>query len=153
MKIEVRHIDNTCLKEVGFIKVVKKYGRIKKDVLIVFDKRIKYLGLHGFDAKSKKHIIRLSPILSKIDERGNIISNSAEKYNLLSTILHELRHCQQLEELRSKYWDENYGANERIKEKDISVEFSEAESDARMYENKYILEAVKLYDEFSEESS
>lgn len=40
-KLEIRHIERTCLNLEAFNKLVKKFGKLKQKTLIVFDKRIK----------------------------------------------------------------------------------------------------------------
>lgn len=154
MEIEVRHIDRVNLEVEPFKKVVKKYVRTDKEILIVFDKRITSFGVHQYDSKTKKHIIRISP--DKVARPAGYCHNcsdsfsdpSAIKYNVISTLVHELGHINQFEELGwQTYLSHKFSCQRDIKNSDWADYYSPAEQDARRYEHKHSLQAVEYYNE------
>lgn len=154
-KVEVRYIDRTCLERDAYIKTVQKYANdLKYDVSIVFDKRLVNYGTHMFIPRKKIHIIRLSPKKNKTAKKSHLtvetvrIGCVGEKFNLIASTIHELKHAQQSEKLGEKFWDENWGYVSEIKNPEISEWYSECEIEARIYENKNIRSAVKLYDSY-----
>jgi len=147
--IEVRHIERTGLDENAFVKVVKKYAKsLNHNILIVFDLRIKDYGVHYWDGVKKLHIIRISPTKCKFDySDGNEIRIGpvAEKYKIISAIIHELRHAQQKEELGYKFYSEHYGNVKEITNPSVSEWYSKCERDARIYEDTHTTRAVEYY--------
>jgi len=148
--ITVRHIEKTCLESEPFFKLCKKHAsKLEKDLLIVFDLRIGCYGTHWFDSKKQLHIIRISPEKCRHyrDEKGVIkkLDLEAEKYNIISTVVHEIRHAQQKEEMGISYWNKKCHYAEEIRNPGYKSYYSEIEADARTYENKYVLSAVEFY--------
>jgi hypothetical protein len=62
-------------------------------------------------------------------------------------LLHELKHAQQKEEMRQNFWKDKNCKNAEIQEESLSTEYSTVEIQARIHENKNILEAVEYYNE------
>jgi len=156
MNIKIRYFKRTSLEKKAFEKVIRKYAKLKYDILIVFDLRIKCFGTHAWNDKKRCHIIRISPTKCKIhiDEdnlSGVRLGPAAEKYRIISTLLHELRHAQQKEELGSRYYNEKYDSIEEITNPQVASWYSECERDARIFEDKNIESAVELYDLSCEE--
>jgi len=154
MSIEIRYLDRTCLTEEAFYEVVYSYIKslkIENDVRIVFDLRIIDFGFHIWEPESNQHIIRISPTKCQ-QERGVKLHSTSEKYRVISTLLHELKHAQQKEKLGwHKYFSEGYRNVKGIKNTTISNWYSECERDARMFEDKHIEEAVEIYDSCEDE--
>jgi hypothetical protein len=151
--VATRYIERTSLDEAAFVKTIKKYAKLLKlshDISIVFDMRLACYGIHCWDSSKKIHLIRISPTRCKFQLEGESpvrLGPAAEKYKILSTLLHELRHAQQKEELgHNKFYSKNYGSVKEIKNPEASTYFSECERDARIFEDTYIDEAVEYYD-------
>lgn len=143
MKLELRYIDRTKLDTKAYGKLVRKYAKLKHKIIIIFDKKIKtYYGQYSFDSEKKMHTIRIS--LKKNKSTDPV----AEKYQLISTTLHELAHAKQKEELGVSYWSRSQNYNDDIANKGMSELYSSLEVQAREYENKNILDAVAYYDKF-----
>lgn len=151
MRIEVRHIDRTPLLEGPLINLIRKYAKTEKNILIVFDKRIKDCGTYMYNGDKKRHEIRISPEQqNKIFAQASPSPEEVEKYCIISTILHEIRHLQQWEERGVSFWNKDFSTNQEIQDKSISVEFSQCELDAKTYENEKLLDAVKYYNSITE---
>jgi hypothetical protein len=150
--IEVRYIERTSLEKEPLKKTIQKFAKVlKQDILVVFDLRIKGFGSHTWDGEDRRHIIRVSPIRCKFhqdESKGEEVrlGPAAEKYRLVSTILHEIRHAQQKEKLGYKFYHEHYETVEEITNPHVSTWFSECERDARIYEDKNIEDAIDFYD-------
>lgn len=102
----------------------------------------KTIGYYVFDVKKRTHIIRVSPRLNKAKTNGDV---NAEKYQLVSTVLHELRHAQQKEELGVEFWRKHYNNAADVIQPAFSDFYSECEIDARTFENANVLSAVEFY--------
>ena len=145
MNVIVKNIDKTSLGEKALVKVVKKFFKLKKDIFISFDSRLTgAMGSHIYCKEKKRHIIKISILNTKMDN-DKILSDTAEKYNILTVLLHELKHAEQFEKFNKKYWTNDI--NKDIKEKELAIEYSKLESEARAYENSHILKAVEFYDQ------
>lgn len=140
MKIEIRYIDRTCLNAKAYMKLLAKFGNLKLKTIIVFDKRVKSYGQYSFNSVKRIHTIRISPDVHKLKKDYN-----AEKYELISTTLHELRHAQQKEEKGFEFWKKQYNSVNEIKTKTMSDFYSECELDARTFENANVANAVGFY--------
>lgn len=144
MSIVFRHLDRVPLDEVATLKVVKKFGKLKKPVVISFDNRIKLCGLWQYkaDKHNSYHLIKISPIENMCNnETGALLSDKVQVYELISTILHELRHGQQ--------WENNFswnGRNHKVKGTFYQEWWSESEIDARTFEHANIAQAIEYYD-------
>ena len=146
MKVEYRHLDRTCLDEIALSKLLKRYTKnFKYDILFVFDLRIKDYGNYIFDISNNRHWIKISPNQCGFTDAGIKLEPEAEKYNLLATILHEVRHAQQYEKMGYKFWNSKFSCTAEIKNPDSSEYFSEIEVAAREFENKHILNSVEYY--------
>ncbi len=147
MAVKIRGIEKTCLDEGALLAVVSKHYRSDKNLEIVFDRRIKdSYGWFAYDADRKLNLIRVSPILHQYQDCDvrKPISAEAQKYKYISTILHELRHTQQLDELGSYYYSKEYCRN-KLAEAHHAYYYTEREVDARTYELKHVLSAVEIY--------
>jgi len=146
MQVEVRYIERVSLYEEPFIRVVQEYTKkLKHNFVVVFDLRLKNFGTHMWDADKKIHIIRLSPVLCKFKKNVRL-GPIAEKYRIIGSLLHEIRHAQQYEELGDKFWNKKYVKVKAITNPDVSDWYSECERDARIYEDLHIKDAIILYD-------
>ena len=147
MDFELRHLYRTCLQEEAYRKLLKKYStNFTYDTVIVFDLRIKDYGQYIFDQENRVHLIRVSPAKCGFTEEGIKLDESAEKYNLIATTIHELFHARQKEELGSKFWNKSYSCASQITNQDFAAFYSECELEARVYENKNLAQAVQYYD-------
>jgi len=146
MNIVFKYLDRSCLDEDGLKRIIKKYGSaLKYDVVVVFDLRIRDFGTYEFSSTKRKHIIRISPIKCCYNDDGSRKNKSVEKYEVISALIHELRHAQQKEELGHEFWSKKYSLRSDIISKFASDFYSPCEVDARLYENRNILQAVELY--------
>ena len=146
MEIKINHICRTNLNEEAFLKLIKKYTKkIKYDILISFDLRIKDYGSYIFDTEKKRHYIAISPIQCCYTKDKVKLDEGAEKYNLISTFLHESCHAFQYEDMGYKFWNQKYSCAAEIENASATEYFSECEVSARLFENEQILKAVKYY--------
>jgi hypothetical protein len=152
MNVEVRHTDRTCLNEKAYIKLVRKYAKLKYKLIISFDDRIKAYGQYNFDPNKRTHIIKISPKRNKTVQEESVdetvykiktVDSNGEKYQLISTTLHELKHAIQKEELGEAFWNKHYSAATDIKNKGLADFYSECEAEARIYENTNILRSSR----------
>ena len=153
--IEVRYLKRTCLIKDAYAKTILHYTKIlelKFKVLIVFDNRIKTSGLHTFDIKKNHHTIRISPEKAQLEKPDIFndlvirVGKNEEKWNIISTTLHELRHAAQYEESSDKYYyDADFNAVSELNNPSVSDWYSRAEIEARVYESLHIHHAIKLY--------
>lgn len=96
-------------------------------------------GQQTYDSDKRLHIIRISPRINSCPDV------SAEKYHYLSTVLHELHHCQQKEAEGNTFWSKKFRLAPDIKTEAYAEYFSPCEIAAREYEAAYTLKAVELY--------
>ena len=145
--ITIRHIDRTALLEEPFVKLVKKYShQLEHDILIVFDKRISCLGMHTYNHKKQLHTIRISPIYNLLDPAKNIkFDYGAELHNVISTLLHELKHAHQRESLKKSALSVDYCVANDILNPEMAEYYSTCELEAREYECKNISKAVEYF--------
>jgi len=147
MEIKIKNIDRTFLDKDSFLRLIRKYSKLTKDLDLSFDARLtSVLGNYRYDDDKKRHIIKLSLINCKYSNKAEL-SKAGEKYNFISTLLHELKHAQQKEEMRQNFWKDKNCKNAEIQEESLSTEYSTVEIQARIHENKNILEAVEYYNE------
>jgi hypothetical protein len=140
MDVSLKNIEKTPLDVQAYEKLIKKYCRCSKDVHVIFDKRLKStFGNYFFNEEKDCHEIRISIFANRFLEETAMI------YAYVSTTLHELRHAEQKEELGNNFDNKKYSCTEEIKSPRLTEFFSKIEVDARIYENKNILEAVKFY--------
>jgi hypothetical protein len=100
-------------------------------------------GQYKFNDEKKIHIIRISPRRHKYKTYSD---ENAQKFQFISTTLHELRHASQKEELgTTMFWSRSYGYSKQIDNPNFSEFYSKCEVDARIYENKHVLPAVEAY--------
>jgi hypothetical protein len=145
MNIEIKYADRTSLNENALVKTIKKFCKLKRDVYIIFDNRLKLdCGNYQYDEEYKLHTIKLSVKNGRF-LKGKQLDEEAEKYNFLITLLHEIRHAQQYEEFKNKFWSDKLCANQQIQEPTLSVEYSKFELDAKAYENANINKVVEFY--------
>lgn len=144
MNIRIRHLDRTCLDELAYRKLIERYSlQLQYDILIVFDMRIKnYYGDYEFNSDKKIHNIAISLNRCKYEDEVRV-DEGGEKYNLISTTIHELYHAKQYEKLGSKLFCKPC---KDIKNKELASLYSDCEIEARVFENKNLLEAVQYYD-------
>lgn len=148
MEITIKHIENTILDEKATLELVKKYCKLKKDVYISFSTHLKDYGYYQWDKKNKRHTIFINYENCKKD----FLRKSKQEYDtdiqlhlLIGTILHELRHAQQKEKLKYKFKDDKYTCTVYIEDFSYSEYFSRCETDARVYENRHLNNAIELY--------
>lgn len=138
--IEVRNIEKTNLNKVAFLKLLKKFAKSKKDILVSFDGRLCTFGCYSFNIEKRRHEIKIS---SKIFQFNDPASNV---YELIGTLLHEVKHLQQKEDLGTNIFEsKKFGCNKRIKDQEASEYYSPCEIEARAFEEKNIDVAVEFY--------
>lgn len=142
MDVDIRHLNKTCLDELAYIKLVKKYAsKLKYNVLISFDSRIKDYGNYIFDSRKKIHVITISPkICGFVGELK--LDDEAARYYFISTTLHEICHARQRETLGKKEFQD---LNDDILDGEASIFYSRCEIEARTYENGNLLKAMEFY--------
>jgi hypothetical protein len=151
--VTIRYIERTCLEEEALKKVVERYTKTDKEVLVIFDMRIKDYGDYVYDEKKRRHVIRISPAMhlyESFEPKSRMLTKEGQKVRLLATLLHECRHIQQKEELGRTFYTIAYCRNTAIHDTRVSEDYSECEIDARVYENKNVLAAVEYYDSLVE---
>jgi hypothetical protein len=147
MNITLRHFERTSLNEQAFLKLVKKYAHnLMHDVVISFDNRIStYYGEHSYDSDKKIHFIKISPKkCTKFEKK--IIDAHGQKYNFLSTVIHELKHASQQDQLGREFWSRQYSCAKGVKNLAAAEFYSEKEIEARIFENENVVAAVEYYD-------
>jgi hypothetical protein len=149
MSVTLRYFDRTSLQEEAYLKLIKKYAsKIKKDIIITFDYRLACFGNYNYDQKLNCHIIKIS-VKKCCKHKGLPLEEVVQKYNLISTTIHELYHAQKQEELgQKKFWGDYYGKCQDIEDPDWSDFYSLCEVETRAYENKNVLSAVEYYDQY-----
>lgn len=148
-KIEIRHHERVSVDRLALEKVIKKFSKVKNNVVVSFDNRISDYGQYFFEPKKKAHTIKISPRKNILDTNGSLLSSESSKYQIISTLLHEMRHAQQKESVGSVFNRFSYYFNKRIKETYFSYFFSECELDARKYEVTHINSAIKMYNKYA----
>lgn len=135
------------LEVCAFRRVIFRFCKTKKYIKICFDHRMTqtYGTYKEIISEKNRHIgheIKLSLPLCGSGKRKMI-----KIYQYISTLLHELRHLYQREKFGSKkFSSKEFDCNKNMAYDDFySLVFSESETDARMYENKYVLPAVEYY--------
>ena len=122
------------------MKLVKKFSKSEKDIVLIFDNRIASAGVYEYNCKKKRHEIRVSSKDLEFDDP------QAKVYELISTILHELKHLQQQENLGANTFEsEKFAMNKCIKNPEAAAYFSDREIEARIFEEKNVLSAVEFY--------
>ncbi len=153
MAVRIKHIDKTCLQEKPLLAVIKKHLRSEKDLDIVFDRRLRdCMGWYWYDETRRTHLIKVSPVVHEYHDFDvrKPLDNESRKYKFVSTILHELRHIQQKEELGKSYYNKNYCKNKNLTSAFPAYFYAEAELDARAYELQNISEAMEIYKSLEE---
>ena len=164
-QIEIRNLDKVCLNEAAYRKLVEKYSsRLKYKVCITFDSRVTdCFGLYIFDSKNTIHIIKISPkkccfnekrsriakVSSKkyrFDAKNVKLDRNAQKYNIVSTTIHELYHAWQKEKEGRKFYNNKFSYASGVRNKEFRSLYSKCEIVTRVYENKNLMKAIKLYD-------
>lgn len=160
---EVRYLDRMNMEEDAFLSLVEKYSRnlkLKHKILIVFDLRLKDFGSYWWGAGSRTHIIRISPTRCKHRREENYedgwielvrVGPASEKFQVISTTIHELYHAHQKEEKGSSFNNVSFDGVKEITNPELSSWYSECEIEARIYENKNIKAAVEYYDDCCKE--
>lgn len=123
---------------------------------------LKIIGQYSFDPLKRLHVIRISPKKSKIIQEDSMDENiytvknvdkNGEKYQAISTTLHELKHAMQKEEMGQNFWDKKYACAKDIKNSSLSDFYSQCEVEARSFENLNIIAAIEFYNKFLPKSS
>jgi len=143
--IEIRNFHHTKLKYEPFAKTVKRYVRylkLKCDIFVSFDRRLsKADGYYRYDFYSRRHKIQLNPYTTETEI-------AFVKWTLISTLLHELKHAQQIERLGFDFYtSRSFRYAQDIRRVENSEYFSECEICARAYENQHIVRAVDFYND------
>jgi hypothetical protein len=146
--ITIRHIDRTCLVEDAYKKLIDKFSYLEKDILIVFDLRIATMGVHQYDSDDELHTIRISPVSNSTstNEKNDVVmlDKESEKFQLISTTLHELQHAMSREALGKSFYAKKYFLA-KVKNKEMQEYWSKCEVDARKYELDNIFKAMEYY--------
>lgn len=139
--VEIKNINKTPLKQKALIKLIRKFSKTKKSIFLRFDGRIGSYGLYEYNSKKQRHDITVST------KKFQFKNKKAKIYELIGTILHEIRHAEQQEKFGSKYLSsKGFGYNLDF---EVAFEaadyFSKREIEARTFENEFLLSAVKFY--------
>lgn len=113
-------------------------------------RELKIFGQYKFDFEKKQHIIRISP---KKNKHKTYSDENAQKFQFISTTLHELKHAMQKEEFGAGFWSKAYSSSKQINEPDFSEFYSKCEVDARVFENENVLSAVETYNKLLQNPS
>lgn len=138
--IEIRNIEKTKFHKEALLKVIKKFSKSEKDIVLSFDNRVTSLGYYIYNQKKRRHDIKIcSKNLHFEDDMANV-------YELIGTILHELKHLQQQEDLGTPAFGSfKFSCNKRIKDPAASDFYSDREIEARVFEESNLKEAVEYY--------
>lgn len=140
MKIEIRNIKKTKLNQSSLVKVIEKYSNLHKKVRLIFTSRLNYCGRYTYISKQKTHQIELSVVAYQFADQV------ARIYEIIGSLLHELRHAEQQEKLGgAKMMSKQFHGNSRIKASGASDFFSICESEARIAEETNLMSAVDYY--------
>ena len=139
--IKIKNINRTPLEEKALIKLIESFCNVKKDIFLRFDGRIGSYGLYVYNAKKQRHDITISNKMFQFKNK------KARIYELIGTILHEVKHAQQQEKVGSKtFTSRGFGYNVDF---EIAAEpadyFSAREIEARVFENEVLLSAIIFY--------
>ena len=138
--ITIQKIERTNLSEAALVKLIKKFSNPKKDLRLTFDARISDHGSYTYNIKKKRHEIKVSSRVFQFRSR------SSKPYELIGTIIHELKHVQQQEDLGTNtFFSEKHFLNKCIKNEAAAAYYSTAEIEARIFEEKNLLAAVDFY--------
>ena len=149
-KVVIKNISKTCLKEQPLLAVIKKHFKSNKKLEVIFNNKNKdCYGVFETNALKKVHRITISIILHQFEgcDIRKPIDKEYQKYCYISTVLHELRHLQCEEKMGQKYNNKKYSENIKLNNSHARYYFSPREIEARIYEHKHILSAIKIYDE------
>lgn len=114
--------------------------KLDNSVSVIFDNRIKVYAVY-YGCSNKTHLIRVSPNNNTI--LGDL---NASLHVYLGTIIHELKHAIQSEQLGERAYNAlNFRSAVTIKNSKYSDFYSVCEVEARLYELKHVLKAVKVY--------
>ena len=161
--LELRYLDRMNIEEDAYFSFLEKYIRtlkLKHKILIVFDLRLKDFGSYWWNGDIRTHIIRISPKRCQHRREENYedgwvelvrVGPASEKFQVISTTIHELFHAHQKESKGSSFDNVSFDGVKEITNPDISSWYSECEIEARIYENKNIKAAVEYYDSYCEE--
>ena len=140
MNIKIKNIKKTKLNERVLLKTIKKFSNLKKDILLIFTDRLTYYGKYTYVSKKKIHQIEISTIVFRYAE------STARIYEMIGSILHELKHAEQQEKLGFlKMMSNSFHKNCRIKGSGASEFFSVCESEARIAEEVNLMPAAEYY--------
>lgn len=138
--IVIRNIQRTNLREYSLAKLVKKFSKSEKDISITFDARISDFGSYIYNGEKQRHEIKISSKTFQFNDP------SSKTYELIGTILHELKHVQQQEDLGTRsFFSEKFALNKCIKNEAAATYYSLCEVEARLFEEKNVLSAVEYY--------
>lgn len=138
--IEIKNIEKTRLNKKALLKIIKKYSNSKKDILLVFDGRLGIFGYYKYNSKKHRHEIKISTRTHQFKDRMSRV------YEMIGTVLHELKHLQQHESVGSvAFMGDKLSRNERIKSMEGADYFSVRECEARTFEEKNVLPATDFY--------
>ena len=145
MEIIVKNLSRTCLQEKPFLRLIKKYSsNLKNSIHFSFDLRLKDLYGNYYFGK-RTHIIKISIPKCCFTEKKTKLDANAQKYQLISTIIHELYHAQQKEELGPKFYSDWFSCAPGVRDPDVRSSYSRCELAARIFEDKNILKAIQYY--------
>lgn len=140
MNIDIRDIKKAKLNKQALIKVIKRFYKLRKNVRLVFKRSLSCCGLYTYLSKQKTHRVEVSTTSYKFSDRN------ARIYEMIGTILHELKHAEQQERLGiAKMMGSKFHGNHRIKSYWASDFFSICENEARIAEETNLMSAVDYY--------
>lgn len=138
--IEIKNIEKTKFNKKALLKTIEKYSNNKKKLLIIFDGRLGIFGYYRYNSKKQRHEIKISTRPHQFKDR------TSRTYEMIGTVLHELKHLQQQERVGSvAFMGDKLSRNERIRSAEGADYFSVRECEARTFEEKNVLPAADFY--------
>lgn len=138
--IEIKNIEKTKLNKKALLKVIERYSKSKKNILISFDGRLESFGIYTYSSKKKRHEIKISTKTFQFKDA------ESRTYETIGTLLHEMKHLQQQEQLGSLFFmSRKFCWNDKIRSFDGSDYFSLRECEARTFEEKNVFLATEYY--------
>lgn len=136
------------LDEDSYLRVIKRYtSRLKYNIEILFTNKISDFGLYTFDSKIQTHKIKISiKKCSEFEKSFLKFDTDTEKYYVISTTLHEIKHAIQYEKLGlTGFTEKEFSSAANVKNSFASSYFSSCEIEAKEYEFKHLIKAVACY--------
>lgn len=138
-RIELRHLHRTRLDEIGIKTIIERFTDLEHKVVVSFDKKLAlFEGLYVFDY-AKRHYIKLA--VNKFCG----LESKAQEYNYISSLLHELCHAQQCENLKEVFHSRAFSRAKGTTDQQTSYWYADRELEARIYADTHLKSAMEVY--------